>query len=157
MVQASLHETIGCRILMDITGIEEKLNNAELDPRAKKTIAAGLKETKEARREIPEVSMETFKTIMPLNELHRRVLGFQAALCKTQGHSPLILWQSPLWDQANILDDPPKQSSPKVAVHLMRKEYRAGCFSISNASGKHETARITIAGLPGGVNPGYIT
>ena len=50
-----------------------------------------------------------------------------------------------------------KIPSPKVAVHLMRNEYRAGCFSISNATREPDTVRVNIAGLPGGANPAYLT
>ncbi|MEA3365421.1 MAG: hypothetical protein U9Q79_07250, partial [Candidatus Hydrogenedentes bacterium] len=94
---------------------------------------------------------------MPLNDLHWRALSFQGVLWAAQGYRDLTLWQSPLWDQVYILDDPPKEPSPKVAVHLMRNEYRAGCFSISNARPEATTVRVQIAGLPGGDNPNYIT
>jgi hypothetical protein len=157
MVRASLQEAIRRRILLDITGIEEKVEAAEIDGEVKERLAAGLKDAKDACADIPEVSMDTFRTIMPLNDLHRQTLAFQGALWKARGYAPLTVWQSPLWDQSGILDDPAKEASPKVAVHLMRNEYRAGCFNISNATGEHETVRVRIAGLPGGDNPAYIT
>ncbi|MFO7973806.1 MAG: hypothetical protein R6V12_04145 [Candidatus Hydrogenedentota bacterium] len=157
MVRASLQEAIRRRILMDITGIEEKLNAAEIDTQTKRTIASELTNAKEACADIPEISMEAFKAILPLNELHRRVLALQGTLWNAQGYQPFTLWKPPLWDQAYILDDPPKEPSPKIAVHLMRNEYRAGCFSISNATSAHETVQVSIERLPGGPNPGYIT
>lgn len=156
MVRASMQEAIRRRILLDVAGLEEKLPNAAIDAGAKDAIAAGLKDAKDAAAKLPEAPLDTFKAIMPLNGLHRGVLALQGALWNAQGYPPLTLWQSPLWDQASILDDPVKDASPKVAVHLMRNEYRAGCFSISNATREHETVLVNIAGLPGGVNPGYI-
>ena len=157
MVRASLQEAVRRRVLMDVVGIEEKLAAAAIDGPVRELLAAGLKNAKDACATIPEVSMETFKAVMPLNDLHRQALAFQGALWKAQGYAPLTLWQSPLWDQAYILDDAPKEASPKVAVHLMRNEYRAGCFNVSNATSEHAAVRVSIAGLPGGDNPGYIT
>ncbi len=157
MVRASLQQAIRRRLLLDITGIEEKLANAAVDAAAKEAIAAGLADAREACAALPDVALETFKAILPLNELHRDVLALQGALWQGQGFAPLTVWQSPLWDQANLLDDPVKDASPKVAVHLMRNEYRAGCFSISNATREPDTVRVNIAGLPGGANPAYLT
>ncbi len=157
VVNASLQQAIRRRILLDIAGIEEKLPDAAIDAGAKEAIAAGLTEARDACTELPEADLETFKAVMPLNDLHRDALALQGALWQAQGLAPLTVWQPPLWDQAGLLDDPPADASPKLAVHLMRNEYRAGSFSVSNATGAPDTLRVTITGLPGGDNPDYIT
>ena len=156
MARASLQQAIRRRLLMDIEGIGEKLAHAAVDAGARDAIAAGLADARAACAALPEAEPATFKAVMPLNDVHRGVLALQGALWNAQGFAPLTIWQSPLWDQARLLDDPARDASPQVAVHLMRNEYRAGCFSISNATREHDTVLVRIEGLPGGAAPGCV-
>ncbi len=44
-----------------------------------------------------------------------------------------------------------------IQVHLMRKEYRAAAFNVSNSSDEPMQVTFRLSGLPGGDNPEYVT
>ena len=100
---------------------------------------------------------EGFRTILPFNALHERVFKVRAQLWRAEKRRPLTVWQSGLWDALDVMADPPKESEPHVRVHMMLNEHRAGAFNISNAAEEKAVVELDIAGMPGGLNPEYVT
>jgi len=100
---------------------------------------------------------EGFQTILPFNALHGRVFGARARLWREEQRPLLMVWQSGLWDPLDVLADPPMEPEPHVRVHTMLNEYRAGAFNISNAADAKALVELRIAGMPGGLNPDYVT
>ena len=97
-----------------------------------------------------------FRTVLPLNSWHRRVLGTQAWLWRANGLAPVTFWCSDLWDPLRLVGMPDMAAELAVEVHLMRKEYRAAAFNVSNSSDTPIEVRFRLSGLPGGDNPGYV-
>ena len=100
---------------------------------------------------------DDFLAILPLNSWHERVLRTQAWLWRAKGLKPLTFWRSNLWDPLPYIGMPDMASDLVVEVHLMRKEYRAAAFNVSNSSDGPMQVMFRLSGLPGGDNPGYIT
>ena len=87
-----------------------------------------------------------------------RVLQMQAKLWKAAGAPDLKVWQSNRWDPLSITAVPPLTGSAAIDMEMMRGgEYRSAAFNVSNAAQNDAIIRLTITGLPGGVNPSYIT
>ncbi len=97
-----------------------------------------------------------FRTILPLNSLHRQVFRAQAALWRARRDEGLVAWQTPRWDSISV-HEAPGISLPSIDVTLMQNEYRADAFNLSNATDSDLTVTLRIHDLPGGTNPNYIT
>ncbi len=100
---------------------------------------------------------DDFEAVLPLNSWHERVLRTQAWLWRARGLEPLTFWRSNLWDPLPLIGTPDTAADLAVEVHLMRKEYRAGAFNVSNSSDEPMQVMFRLSGLPGGDNPEYVT
>ena len=100
---------------------------------------------------------DDFQAVLPLNSWHERVLRTQAWLWRAKGLEPLTFWRSNLWDPLPLIGTPDTAAELAVEVHLMRKEYRAAAFNVSNSSDEPMQVLFRLSGLPGGDNPAYVT
>jgi hypothetical protein len=98
-----------------------------------------------------------YKAILPLNMDHERVFKAQAYYWNALGWTGVRYWNSPLWGLLSHLADPPPSNGASVSMDMMKGEYRAGAFNLSNATQSPKSITMTITGLPGGTNPSYIT
>ena len=99
---------------------------------------------------------KTFRTILPFDEVHAQVFRAQAEVWRVAGRPPLMAWSSPLWDALPHVALP-QENAPNLSVAMMRNEYRAAAFNLSNSTQEDVAVRLSITGLPGGANPEYIT
>jgi len=116
------------------------------------------KEFQDLEREISEFNFNPppgFRTVFPMNDLHRRIFVIQANLWRSRGFSELIVWQKNRWDMVGPTEFP-QSGQVAVDMEMMQNEYRGSALNVSNAG--EATARIglSIEGLPGGTNPDYI-
>ena len=100
---------------------------------------------------------DDFQAVLPLNPWHARVLRTQARLWRARGLEPLTFWSPNLWDPVPLVGMPDTSAELAVEVHLMRREYRAAAFNVSNSSDEPMEVAFRLSGLPGGGNPGYVT
>ena len=98
-----------------------------------------------------------FRTVLPLNSWHERLMRTQAWLWRAQGLEPLTCWSSNLWDPLPLVGTPNRARELAVEVHLMRNEYRAAAFNVSNSGDAAAQVSFRLSGLPGGNNPEYVT
>ena len=90
---------------------------------------------------------EGFRSILPLNDLHRRVFAVQARLWREQFPRPITLWQKPQWDMVSPTE-PPRPGKAKVDVAMMRNEFRSAAFMLSNTSDAAIDVQLRLVGLP---------
>ena len=76
---------------------------------------------------------DDFRAVLPLNAWHERALRTQAWPWRARGLEPLAFWRSNLWDPVPLIGAPDRLAELAVEVHLMRKEYRAAAFNVSNS------------------------
>lgn len=155
-VQNIVRNAVAGRILADVDALNAKIAASGLAADVKDGMSASLGEATTACSDraglvIPE------RMILPLNALHEQVFRVQARYWTAKGYAPVTVWTSPLWEACDPLAEPQRETPAAVGVHLMRNEFRAGAFNISNAKPDAESCMITIQGLPGGENPPYIT
>lgn len=122
--------------------------------------SAGLvKELNAIEEKIPDVKQtqaRDFKTIFPINSLHRRIFSVQAAIWRKKGLKQLVAWQKNHWDMLSPTEQP-NRNTAKIDVAMMRNEYRSAAFNLSNPGPDDLQLDIAILGLPGGLNPDYIS
>ena len=144
------------RILQDLEKAEAMVKQASLGEAAK---AEMLGELKAIRAEVDKSqypqSLESFRAIMPLNDLHRRVFKVYARLLQAGGTSPITIWHTHPYAMLPLFAKP-MGSLSELKVAVMLAERRAEVINVTNATGRQEQVRLQIEGLPGGTNPKYI-
>ncbi|MEI8013082.1 MAG: LamG-like jellyroll fold domain-containing protein, partial [Candidatus Omnitrophota bacterium] len=101
-------------------------------------------------------SPDSFSTIFPINDVHRRIFAVQAALWRAQSLTPVTVWPFFRWDNLTPTMTP-QPGVVKLSMSMMSNEFRAQAFNLSNAGASDTVVRFAIKGLPGGMNPSYIT
>ncbi len=145
------------RLNTDIAAIRSKTSSASIPASVKSTINAELDAVVAEISSIPLHYDSDFRSIFPLNSQHAKVYKTLAQLWTALGKSPLTVWQSDLWGKDQYLGTPGATLSEAIDVSMMRNEYRAASFNLSNSTQEPMTLELRITGLPGGVNPSYIT
>lgn len=140
------------RLRNDLAAVREALQDiperAELD-----------KELDAIDEEIPRITQiqtRDFKTIFPLNSLHKRIFSVQGAIWRKKGLKQLVAWQKNRWDMLSPTEQP-DGDGVQIDVAMMRNEYRSAAFNLSNPGPKDLELDVAILGLPGEPNPDYIT
>lgn len=154
------------RIRQDARFVRELANNADIPDEARRIIIEELDAAEVELPHLPPTQPKEFRAVLPLNDLHARVFQAQARLWRARGLTPLTVWQSGLWDLLPHFASPPtrgtnghflRRRAPRVDVAMMQNEYRAGAFNLSWTGEQPIRVRAEIVGLPGGLNPPYIT
>jgi hypothetical protein len=104
------------------------------------------------------IPIETFRAVLPLNDLHARIYAVEGEVAEASGAKPLAVWAANPWDflsPVTALSDAQGAEGP-ITVAAMRGETRAAALNVANSSARPVAVSITIGGLPGGVNPGYV-
>jgi len=154
--KTAIHLAVERRLSEDVKAIRAAVKAADLPAAQGNRIIEKLDAVEREIGRLPHSYGEEFRAVLPLNALHRRIFRIQAELWRAMNRPPLCVWKSDLWSPLSPTEPPPARTSPAVEVVMMRNEYRAGAFNISNASDKDIVLRLQIRGLPGGLNPPYV-
>jgi hypothetical protein len=140
------------RLRNDLAAVRETLRNT--------TNSAELgKELDAIEEEIPDIKQVwtgDFRTIFPINRLHKRIFSVQGAIWRKKGLRQLVAWQKNRWDMLSPTEQP-KGDGAKIDVAMMKNEYRSAAFNLSNPGPEDLKLDISIRGLPEGPNPDYIS
>lgn len=145
------------RIVQDLESLQARISSAHLDPA---TAAEFESEVRKISDRVATVSMPSdpraFRAVFPENALHGSVFALQAKLWRHIGIPPMLIWSSGNWEPLEPISDP--YSSP-VAVDLamMRGEFRAASFNISNSTASTELVSLAFSGLQGKLIPTWIS
>lgn len=157
VLQRSVHEAVCRRIREDAGAVRGLSTSGPLSATMKQKVSVAMESVEQELSTLPRREGSDFRAVLPLNDLHRRVFQAQAEVWRAAGLPPLLVWQSDLWDPLSHIQIPPHDGPPAVEVAMMRNEYRAAAFNLSNASGKDAVLSLRITRLPGGSNPSYVT
>ncbi|MBN1344726.1 MAG: discoidin domain-containing protein [Phycisphaerae bacterium] len=93
---------------------------------------------------------KTFRAIVPLNELHRKILALNAKVLQARGLQGLVVWHKNRWEPLGVLEAPESKPAqlPELSLRVMRGEYRAVALNLTNATDGLCDALIRFAGLP---------
>lgn len=96
---------------------------------------------------------DDFRTVFPLNDLHRRIYRHQARAWRQAGLKGVVLWQTNPWDMLSPTQ-PPRTGGAKIDLAMMRGETRGAAFNLSNATDQAVIYQsVKVQGLP----PGAVT
>jgi len=152
----AIQKGIRTRLVRDIEALRKATEEEGVPAHVQRDVLEELAAV-EANFGLATESGDDFQAVLPLNAWHARVLRTQAWLWRARGLQPLTFWLSNLWDPLPLVGAPDTAAELAVEVHLMRKEYRAAAFNVSNSSDEPLQVAFRLSGLPGGDNPGYVT
>lgn len=152
IVQLKLKSAISKRLRQDIYDVMKKLDTVENADFYRQQLEAVLAEIPNMK----DVNPEPFQTCFPINELHERIFGVQAALWRAQGMDEVTVWQKNKWDMMRPSEEP-NGGPPTIELEMMRNEYRNAAFNLTITRDTVTELSLKISGLPGGSNPSYIT
>ena len=152
----AIQKGIRTRFARDIESLRKAAEEEGVPPRTRKDVLAELAAV-EGEMGAATAFGDDFQAVLPLNPWHARVLRTQARLWRARGLEPLTFWSPNLWDPVPLVGMPDTSAELAVEVHLMRREYRAAAFNVSNSSDEPMEVAFRLSGLPGGGNPGYVT
>ena len=150
-------ESVARRLRADAQAVRGLATNAAVSADLRKQVAEQLAQVEAAIPSLPRQYDESFRAVLPLNEPNQRIFRAQAAIWRATRAARLTAWQSGLWDPLSPVHAAPAAGKTAVSVAMMRNEFRAGAFNVSNAGEEDETLALRITGLPGGENPSWIT
>ena len=155
--QTAIEKGIRTRLVRDIEALREAAAAEGVPPQTKRDVLGELAFVEGVLEQASTAFGDDFRAVLPLNSWHERVLRTQAWLWRARGLKPLTFWRSDLWDPLPYIGMPDTAAALAVEVHLMRKEYRAAAFNVSNSSDETMQMMFRLSGLPGGDNPKYVT
>ncbi len=143
------------RQIDDMASLRKITVDANIDDDARKnisflndTIERSLEEVR--RLGMPGGDLQKFRTVFPIQTLHREIFQALAMLWKESGMTVHAVPVSP-WDKATLFEIPSKEfleTKNPIEVHAMCGEYRAAAFNIYNAEEKPITVSLRIDGIP---------
>ena len=152
----AIQKGIRTRLVRDIQALREAAEEEGVPARTRSAVLGELSSVEEELGTATAFG-DDFRAVLPLNAWHERVLRTQAWLWRAGGLEPLAFWRSNLWDPLPLVGMPDRAAELAVEVHLMRREYRAAAFNVSNSSDEPMEVTFRLSGLPGGDNPEYVT
>jgi hypothetical protein len=143
-----LYNAIQGRLRRDWQSVKSTVDAAALTPTQRQNLLTRLAALQEEMRQLPLPDIETFKAILPLNDLDAKILAVHAALLRARHLPPLVAWKAPRYAYLSPLDAPDKMPSnpPQLSVEMMRNEHRADAFLLTNTTDEPVNATITIEG-----------
>ena len=151
-----IRSAIERRLMDDIAAIRKSVAEETPPKETREAINADLDDVTRATADLPTHYGNDFRAVLPLNGLHARVFQARARLWQAEGLQPFAAWVSGLWDPLSHMAEPPHDAKAALRVDLMKNEYRAAAFNVSNATQDDAVFTLQVQGLAGGVNPPYV-
>lgn len=127
-----------------------------LDEATRRQLTARADELAQRITALPPEACEGLQTIFPMNALQAEIYALHAPLHRARGLSGLVAWQKSRWDPLDPTEAPAERPPlPELDIAMMRREYRAEAFCVTNCTDELLTLTVNIVGLPGGRNPSY--
>jgi hypothetical protein len=143
------------RLLKDIQGVNTEIAAVTLASAITDPMKLVLSSISQQVPTITTLPLD-FTTVFPINDLHRQIFQVQASLWQALGLNDIIAWKTSRYDLLSPTDIPP-QNTVEMKVVMMSNEYRSDVINLSNTKASATELTLTIEGLPGGDNPGYVT
>lgn len=143
------------RVQLDADAVKAEVNASDVSTSRKSTFNTRLDNDVAAAEKI-ETLPPDFKAILPLNDAHRDVLSIHGELLAAKGFSPLTVWKQERYQWLPLLAVPEKQNAPQLNITMLRNQFRADAFLLTNASGKSQTATLQLKSIPRGAQNGWL-
>ena len=146
------------RMRSDLDEIRAALKQAKLPEGERLALQARVNRLQAEIEEQQDVPAD-FRAIFPMNDVHAAIYALNAPLLRARGYRRLTPWQGNRWENLKATEAParPPAEAPSLLVQMMSNEYRAEAFNLTNPTDSDMHLWVNITGLPGGMNPLYIS
>ncbi len=144
------------RLRTDAAAVHGQLAARSLTDESRKRLRAELADVQKRIDTVTVEKIEGFRTILPLNDLHRRIFAVQGEIWRAGRKGDVVLWQKNRWDMLSPTE-PPGKGGPRVDVAMMRNEHRCEAVNVSNVSAKPLRVTLRFEGVSGGAQPPWVS
>ncbi len=132
----------------DLQAIREQLEKAAIPMEKKMRIKSDLDEVARQLAETPmNFNSKTFRAVVPFNDIHRKIFAQHAKILAAEGYRPLTVWPAYRYSPLSLLEKP-VAAAPNLSIRMMRNEYRAEVFNITNAGPEAVKVSFALKGVP---------
>lgn len=143
------------RIYNDIASLTEQIRKSAVPAQSKQRLIARLDSADEQVLGMPQLPRD-FKTILPLNDIHRQVMATRGELLAAQGLAPLTVWKSHRYAPLSLWSLPAEGETPALHFSMLRRQFRSDALLLTNASGKSRTVTLQLKNAPRGAQDGWL-
>jgi hypothetical protein len=143
------------RLNADIDAIRAEVQQSPLSGKRKSTFEARLDQDAAATAQMEPLPAD-FKTILPLNNIHRSILAVHGEFLAAQGQKPLTVWKQQRYAWLPLLAKPNLNNKMQLDFSMLRDQFRSDNLLLSNASGKAQTITLQVKNPPRGASSGWL-
>lgn len=154
---------VPARLAADAARARVTLETIKAPAAQRQQIAAKLEQLRQAALHPDRAKYDAdFHAIVPLNAAHARVFAALSPALRAAGYPEFFTWNVNRWARQTPFDLPKGSvndvsKSAELRVRLMQNDRRGEVLNISNYGAAARMAHVSIAGLPGGAKPKYLT
>lgn len=143
------------RIYNDIDSLERLIAAANIPAQRKQALTARLELASKQAATLPLLPKE-FKTILPLNDIHRDVLATHGELLASQGIKPLTVWKKHRYAPLILWHKPTGDESPSLQFSMLRQQFRSDAILLTNASSQVQNVTLQLKNVPQAAQDGWL-
>ncbi len=143
------------RIHDDVSAIRETIGQSTLGDSQKRALGASLDGPSAKAAQLPQLGRD-FKTLLPLNDLHRDILAIHGEFLAAQGTDPLTVWKKHRYFRLPYLAKPDGDGELRMAFQMLRKQFRSDDVLLTNASGETQQGTLQINDAPQNAREGWL-
>jgi len=143
------------RINDDIAAIQQSINTSALSPDRKSTFINRLNKDAAATLQLDALPRD-FKTLLPLNDIHRDVLAVRGQFLAEQGFKLVTLWKQHRYQWLPLLAKPDLQEKPALNFSMLKNQFRSDNLLFTNASDRTQTITLQLQDPPQNTKSGWL-
>lgn len=143
------------RIDGDITAIQKTINSSNIASDRKSTFIARLEKDANASAQM-EALPRTFRTIIPINDIHRDVLAVRGQVLAAQGLKPLTVWKQHRYAWLPLLAKPNRREKVELNFSMLKNQFRSDNILLTNASGQPQQVTLQLNNAPQNAQNGWL-
>ncbi len=143
------------RMIADIDAIRTLMKESQLSADQRKGFEARLARAADAAEDMDPLPPD-FKTIVPLNDIHRDILAVHGEAMAASGVQPLAVWKRQRYAWVPLIHRPEAKGTPALDFSMLGDQIRSDALLLTNATGQPMTVRLRLENPPAGVSAGWI-
>lgn len=143
------------RLNTDIAALRQEIAESSLSANSKSTFNTRLDKEATATQNLPALPAD-FKTILPLNDIHRDILAVHGEMLAVHGFKPLTVWHQHRYAWLPLLAKPNVDNKPQLNFSMLGNQFRSDDLLLTNASGNARKVTLQLRNRPGGAMPDWL-
>lgn len=151
------NDEVRSRLYLDLEKAKKAVSESNLNYKYITSLLSELSVLEAEISNLSPVDPASFRAVLPINNLEARIFAIHGKLERLKGKPPLQAWVSHPYDFLSPTQGPDENSRQSVAVPMMLGEWRYFVVNVTNSTELPIKSHVSVQGLPGGINPEYIT